>query len=190
MTTTDAAMPKRDSAATLLGAAIDALDRAMRLVAAACLLAIMAIVFFDVGARYLVNAPLSWSYDLIGMYLMPMLFYFALSDTLAHHHHVAVDLLRPRMTPFVARTIEILGSAAMAAVIFTIAWIYLGSAWTKYETKALVLSVGQWPAWIPDAIVVVGAVSLGLRLGGRAIGHALSLALGRSFVELPREEAP
>jgi TRAP-type C4-dicarboxylate transport system permease small subunit len=190
MTKPDTTMPARDPAVALLGAAMDLLDRAMRLVAAACLLAIMVIVFFDVGARYLVNAPLSWSYDLIGMYLMPVLFYFTLSDTLADHHHVAVDLLRPKMAPWLARTIEIVGGAAMAAVIFAIASIYLGSASEKFRTNALVLSVGQWPAWIPDAIVVVGAASLGLRLSARAVGHALSLLLGRSLVELPRSEAP
>ncbi len=179
-----------EAAAARLQAASDRLDHAMRFVAALSLLAIMVIVFVDVGARYFVNAPLSWSYDLIGMYLMPLLFYFALSDTLASHHHVAVDLLRVHMATWLARTIEIVGSAAMAAVALTIAWIYFGSAWTKYRTDALVLSVGEWPAWIPDAIVVVGMVSLGLRLAGRAIGHTLSLALGRSLVELPRVEAP
>ena len=173
-----------------LQAGMNGLEAAMRLVAAGCLLAVMVIVFVDVGARYLANAPLSFSYDLIGMYLMPTLFYFALSDTLAGHHHVSVDLLRPRMAPWLVRGVEVAGCAAMAAVMLFIAWIYGQSAWTKYVTKALVLSVGQWPAWIPDAIVVIGAVSIGLRLAGRAIGHALSLALGRPVVDLPRAEEP
>lgn len=33
--------------------------------------AIMAIMFVDVGLRYALNSPLPWSYDLIGMYLVP-----------------------------------------------------------------------------------------------------------------------
>jgi len=161
------------------------LERAMRFIAAVCLIAVMAIVFTDVGARYVANAPLSWSYDLIGMYLMPMLFYLALSDTLAAEHHVAVDLLRPHMPTWLIRAVELFGSAAMAAVFLLIGWIYLQSSWEKYETHALVLSVGQWPAWIPDAIVVVGAFSIALRLVGRAVGHAASLLLGRALIALP-----
>ena len=164
------------------------LERAMRWIAAVCLLAVMTIVFADVGARYFLNSPLTWSYDLIGMYLMPTLFYFVLSDTLAGQHHVAVDLLRPHMAPWFARCVELVGSAAMAAVFIAIGWIYLQSGWEKYRTDALVLSVGQWPAWIPDAIVVVGAFSISLRLIGRAVGHALSLLLRRPLIELPTVE--
>jgi TRAP-type C4-dicarboxylate transport system permease small subunit len=82
------------------------------------------------------------------------------------------------------RAIEVLGSAAMAAVFMTIGWIYLQSGWHKYSTDALVLSVGQWPAWIPDAIVVVGTFSIAIRLVGRAVGHALSLLLRRPLLEL------
>ena len=168
-----------------LRTAMRAIERVMRFIAAICLLAVMVIVFTDVGARYLANMPLAWSYDLIGMYLMPALFYLALSDTLADGHHVAVDLLRPRMPPWLRRAIEVFGSAAMAAVFLIIVWIYTQSAWDKYTTKALVLSVGQWPAWIPDAIVVVGSLAISLRLMGQALGHALSLLLGRSVIDLP-----
>ena len=79
------------------------IESALERIAAACLMAVMLIVFADVGARYLLSMPFSWSYEFIGMYLMPTLFYFALSSTLAAGHHVAVDLLRPRMSRTVAR---------------------------------------------------------------------------------------
>ncbi len=160
-------------------------ERLSRFVAVACLLAVMCIVFTDVAARYLINAPLTWSYDLIGMYLMPALFYLALSDTLAAHHHVSVDLLRPHMPRWLVRLFELFGSAAMAGVFLLIVQIYRQSAWEKFHTDAMVLSSMQWPAWIPDAIVVVGAATISLRLLGRAVGHLFSLASGREFVELP-----
>jgi len=161
------------------------LERVSRLVAGVCLLAVMCIVFTDVAARYVVNAPLTWSYDLIGMYLMPALFYLALSDTLAAHHHVSVDLLRPHMPRWLVRVFEIVGSAAMAGVFLLIVQIYGQSAWEKFHTDAMVLSSMQWPAWIPDALVVFGALTISLRLLGRAIGHLLSFASGRELVELP-----
>lgn len=160
-------------------------ERVSRSVAAICLLAVMCIVFTDVAARYLIRSPLTWSYDLIGMYLMPALFYLALSDTLAADHHVAVDLLRPHMPRWLARIFEIAGSAAMAGVFLLIVQIYAQSAWEKFHTDAMVLSTIQWPAWIPDAIVVLGAMTISLRLTGRAIGHCLSLATGRELVQIP-----
>jgi TRAP-type C4-dicarboxylate transport system permease small subunit len=170
---------------TLLRAWMAQIERVLRVVAAVCLLAVMLIVFADVLARYVANAPLAWSYDLIGMYLMPALFYLALSDTLADHHHVAVDLLRPRMPAWLTRSVEVLGNAATAALFLVITAIYLGTALEKFRTDALVLSVGQWPAWIPDAIVALGALVISLRLIGRAVGHALSLLLRRALIELP-----
>ena len=160
-------------------------ERVSRLVAVACLLAVMFIVFTDVAARYLIHSPLTWSYDLIGMYLMPALFYLALSDTLAAHHHVSVDLLRPHMPRWLVRVFESFGSAAMAAVFLLIVHVYAQSAWEKLHTHALVLSSMQWPAWIPDAIVVVGTLTISLRLIGRAVGHLLSLVTGRELVEIP-----
>jgi TRAP-type C4-dicarboxylate transport system permease small subunit len=98
---------------------------------------------------------------------------------------VSVDLLRARMAPWLIRSVELLGNAAMATVFIAIGWIYLQSGWDKFRTDAMVLSVGQWPAWIPDAIVVVGALSISLRLLGRTIGHALSLLLRQPLIELP-----
>lgn len=161
------------------------LELVLRTVAAVCLLAVMVIVFIDVGARYLVNSPLAWSYELIGMYLMPALFYFALSDTLAGDHHIAVDLLRPRMPAWLLRLVEIIGSAAMLGVFLLIGWIFLQQAVRGFRDSSVTMGVVEWPAWIPAVIVVTGTLAICLRLAGRVVGHAMSLVAGRSFIDLP-----
>jgi TRAP-type C4-dicarboxylate transport system permease small subunit len=153
--------------------------------AAACLLAVMGIVFVDVGARYFLNSPLAWSYELIGMYLMPALFYLALSDTLADHHHIAVDLLRSRMSDRLVRVVEIVGCGAMAALFLLIVWIHLQSAVHDLRTGAVTMGVIEWPAWVPAALVVVGSTTIALRLLGRALGHLGSLVTGRPLIALP-----
>lgn len=161
------------------------LEFALATVAAACLLAVMCIVFIDVGARYFLNAPLSWSYELIGMYLMPALFYLALSDTLADHHHIAVDLLRSRMPHWLIRVIEIIGCGAMSALFALMVRIHLQSAVHDLRTGAVTMGVIEWPAWIPPTLVVIGSAAIALRLIGRVVGHAVSLATGRPVIALP-----
>jgi len=169
----------------LMGTALAWFDRAFRTIGIVCLLAVMVIVFCDVGARYLMNAPFPWSYELIGMYLMPAIFYFAVSDTLAANHHIAVDLLRPRRPPAMIRIVETLGSAAMACVFMALVWLFFGSAFEKFRSDSVVMGVVEWPSWIPDFIVGLGSLLVGVRLLGRAAGHLLSLLTGRAIVELP-----
>ena len=166
-------------------ALMTALERILRAVGVACLLAVMAIVFCDVGARYLMNAPFPWSYELIGMYLMPAMFYFAVSDTLAADHHIAVDLLRPAMPTWLARGVEVAGGLGMAGVFAVIVWLFTGSSIEKWASGAVVMGVVEWPSWIPDAIVALGSAAIALRLLGRAIGHALSTLTGRDLIALP-----
>ena len=78
-------------------AAQDALDTALMSVGAVLMLAMMLLVVADVSLRYLFNAPLAWSYEVITSYLMPGVFFLAVSHTLEVHAHVAVDLLHQRM---------------------------------------------------------------------------------------------
>lgn len=162
-----------------------AIERVLRTVAAACLLAVMLLVFCDVLARYLFQSPLIVTYELVGMYLMPAIFYFALSDTLADHHHIAVDLLVPRIPAPTRRVIEALASALMATLFVWIVWIFAPSALANFRGNAVVMGALEWPTWIPDAIVVIGATTMAMRLYGRAVAHLASLVTGKSLIGLP-----
>ena len=141
---------------------------------------------YDVFARYVFNAPLIWTYELVGMYLMPALFYFAVSDTLAEDHHIAVDLLARWFPTALRRVIEALASAVMAALFAWLVWIFGQSALANFQSGAVVMGAREWPTWIPDAVVVIGSASIALRLFGRAIGHVLSLLTGKPLIGLPR----
>lgn len=162
------------------------LEKGLRTIASACLMAVMLIIFSDVFARYLFNAPLIWTYELVGMYLMPALFYFAVSDTLADHHHIAVDLLNPWIPIPVRRLIEAAASALMAAIFLWIVWIFAQSALSNYRSAAVVMGAKEWPTWIPEFIVVIGAAAIALRLTGRVVGHLASLLSGKELIGLPR----
>ena len=162
------------------------IEAVLRTVAAACLLAVMLVIFCDVIARYFLNAPLIWTYELVGMYLMPALFYFAISDTLAEDHHIAVDLLSRWFPAPLRRLVEIASGALMATIFLWLVWIFGESALSNYRNAAVVMGAREWPTWIPDLIVVIGSAAIALRLVGRVVGHLLSLLTGKPVIGLPR----
>ena len=90
-------MPARDATAgnayVRLRRVIDAIDGVLMLVGCLMLFALMLVVVADVSLRYLFNAPLQWSYEVISSYLMPGLFFMAVSHTLKANAHVSVDIL-------------------------------------------------------------------------------------------------
>ena len=101
---------------------ISLVDRLWILVSALMLLVIMLSSTVDVAMRYLFNAPLGVLYDLISLYLMPGLFFFALSDTLRSNEHVSVDLLHTRMTPRQRHGALLVGYALVSVIFAFMTW--------------------------------------------------------------------
>jgi len=162
------------------------IEAVLRTIAAGCLLAVMLIIFCDVLARYLFNSPLIWTYELVGMYLMPALFYFAVSDTLAEDHHIAVDLLARWFPAPLRRAIEVVSGALMAALFLWLVWLFGQSSLANYRSGAVVMGAREWPTWLPDLVVVIGSAAIALRLAGRVVGHFVSLLTGKPLIGLPR----
>ncbi|HLT79254.1 MAG TPA: TRAP transporter small permease [Ferrovibrio sp.] len=93
--------------------------------AAALLCLVMAVCVCDVVLRYFLNAPLLWSFDLITIYLLSGIYFFALTSTDDHGDHIAVDffyLVFPthirRVISFVADLIVFVAVAIMTIGIF------------------------------------------------------------------------
>lgn len=178
--------------ASPMGRLVERAENALEAVAALSLFAVMVIVFTDVGSRYLVSKPYAWSYELIGMYLMPAMFYFALPAAYTHGHHVCVDLLRGKMSAGLIHMIEVIGCAATAAVFGLITWLFQASAREKFSADAVVMGVAEWPSWIPDAFVTLGSLAIALRLLARTVAHLGALARGRPgrTTQAPPEQQP
>ncbi|MEW5423552.1 TRAP transporter small permease [Amorphus sp. 3PC139-8] len=146
---------------------------------------IMLIVVWDVIMRYAFSAPLGWSYELIAAYLVVAAFFFALSDTLHHHGHVAIDLFQPLIPHRTRHLLLALGYAAATVVLALIAWqawLRLESAWAADSRLSTTM---PWPTWPTYAIVVVGTGLVMLRSILRVFGHLASCISGHDLVELP-----
>jgi TRAP-type C4-dicarboxylate transport system permease small subunit len=146
---------------------------------------IMMVVVIDVVLRYFFNAPLSWAFELISLYLMVGLFFFALSDTLANHAHVCVDILHLYMPARLRHAAEFIGYAAAIPVFVGIFYMSVTATWEAYQGAEVLAGHIAWPTWPARLCVPFGVGVLLLRMALRFIGHALSLLLKRSVVALP-----
>lgn len=146
---------------------------------------IMVVVVADVTMRYAIQRPLSWSYDLIGTYLMVCVFFFALSDTLHHHGHIAIDIFTPKLPRRFVHVSLAVGyalSAVLLAMIVVQAWHRTSAAW---NANNLISATVPWPTWPSYFMVVVGAALITLRAALRSFTHAASFVTGRELADLP-----
>lgn len=174
-----------DRESGLIFALLGKLEVALAGLSGAVIAAIMLIVVCDVVMRYLFNAPLGWSYELIGAYLVVAAFFLALSDTLNGHHHVAIDIFQPLIPHRLKHLLLGVGYAAATVVLTLIAWqawIRVASAWSADDRLSASL---PWPTWPSYLFVVVGTVVILLRALVRVVGHLASAATGRELVATP-----
>src|SRR3546814_11906080 len=105
----------------------------------------MLIVVTDVALRYFFNSPLSWSYELISLYLMVGLFFFSLSDALRTNSHVSVDLLQNCMSPRVRHAAEMIGYACVIVVFAAIVYVFIQRTSVSYIGAAVFAGSIAWP---------------------------------------------
>ena len=165
--------------------AVDWLEDAATTAAALIQFVIMLVVVLDVSMRYLFNAPLTWSYDLISLYLMIALFYFALSYAYRDGFHVNVDIVYRRFGPRTRRFCDfVVGLLALG--LFT-GMLAVGAAktWQGFVNDEVMTGTIAWPTWIPGVFLVLGCVLLLLRILLRAILGMHAPHAARAPVEWP-----
>lgn len=166
-------------------ARLRAVERVCSAISALMLAAMMAIVVADVGFRYLLNAPLVWSFDVITLYLTVGLFFFALSDTLEDNAHVWVDVVVARVPPRVAHACYAVGFALSWLGFAAIGWMAVLRAYASLVNSEVTAGVLKMPVWVSSAFVAVGVGVLLLRLAYRTFAHGASAATGARLIALP-----
>jgi TRAP-type C4-dicarboxylate transport system permease small subunit len=167
------------------GEALGAIERALTVVAVVFLFAIMVLVVADVFMRYVMNRPFTFTYDLIGLYLLASVFFLTLSDALRERAHVGVDILLSRLRPAGRRLSEIVTALTGLFVFVLICKVGFERAIENYQENDVLAGAIPWPTWISAALVPFGASVLVLRLALQLIGHVASLACGRDLYPLP-----
>lgn len=124
----------------------------------------MAIVGSEVVARYMLNAPLAWAFDVLTLYVMPAIFFFGLPGSYAKNAHIAVDILVQRLPKFPVAVTALLvhiGALALFACLF-----YFGASFTleSYRSGDTFTGVLKFLAWPSAMLVPIGCGLVLLRI--------------------------
>ncbi len=168
-----------------ISAALARLEHALMHVSAAAMIAIMLVVVADVVMRYFFSYPLIFAYDLIAMYLVVLVFFFALPGTLHLHGHIAIDFFQPFIPPRVRFAGEAIGYAAGTVVLALIAWKLFGRTWIAFVNEEVTATTIPWPIWLSELPAAIGSALIAVRCLYRCIGHVLSMIAGHAVVEIP-----
>lgn len=139
-------------------------NRAFFVIAAALMALIVPVMLYEVGSRYLFNAPTTWGMELALLLFGP---YFLLGGPYLLHlrGHVNLDLLRQRVSPAWARRLDLFNQTiimAFCVILFIYAWPLAMQSFAFRETS---FSAWNPPVWhvkftVPLAVGLLGAQSL------------------------------
>ncbi len=140
------------------------IEAAMASIATVCLFLMTAVVAADVFMRYVFSAPLAWTHDLVGLYLVSTSFAFVLSSTFSSHGHMGIDILTRRLPRIGRRYAELLVNALAIIMFALIAWVMFERAWESYAAREVLAGLYAWPTWPPAFVLASGSTLLVLRL--------------------------
>lgn len=168
-----------------LGRVVDAIDNVLVTIGCLLLFALMCLVVADVGRRYLFNAPIAWSYEVVNHFLMPGVFFYTVSHTLKAHAHLAVDILHNYVGTRTRYVFELIGTVLALPVFALVTWLAAGRTLEEWRSAAEASSGLAAPTWAISIVLPLGFGMLTLRLALNAVGYGLSLASGRPVKPLP-----
>lgn len=147
-------------------------------VASILVVPLVLVLLTEVVARYVLNAPTAWAFDLTYM-LMGSIFMMAMSYALKRGHHVNVDLIQPHLPTRVRATIKLLCYGALLPVLVWMSW-YLGIAAHEAYARGEVAGLSAWNPliWPFRAVWLLGFALLALQVFAEAAKSLLALVSG------------
>ncbi len=131
--------------------------------------AMMLVTVLDVVMRYVFNAPLSWSFELISSYLMVGAFFLAVSATQAQRQHVNVDVIARHLPQRLRCGLAVLSGCATILLFALIWWAGAQGFWEAWHKNLVMDGEIPWPRWPTYLMIPIG---LGLMLPRLTLGVA------------------
>ena len=133
-----------------------ALNRVTMLISALGMALIMFLITLEALLRYLFDQSLGWTYDLITLYIVVIVFFFAAPDTFARGGNVNVETLQEHMSWRWQAITELISSIMFIAVLGLI----LNRMWLRFDraygSSEVISGMIPWPTWPTWALAHVG----------------------------------
>ena len=156
--------------------AIDRFSRYCGLLAAFLVVALIVLMLYDVGMRYLFNAPTLWGYD-INTWLMGSAFILSIGYALSSDNHVRVDLLYTPKTKHYLRYVDLVGFIVLllptSAIITWGLWHYFTEALRTGEKSGT--SAWNPVLWPFRLILFVGFLAFTIQIVAEIIKRIYSI---------------
>ncbi|SFM28387.1 TRAP transporter small permease [Salibacterium qingdaonense] len=138
--------------------AVDYLNKAVKYVASAMLVALAVLVFFQVVTRFVINFPLAWSEE-ISRYLMIYIVFLGSALAVRNREHIAIDFLFDLVSAATKKKLQFIVSIISTA--FFIILCYYGTVLTFTVIGQVTPTLQFSIAWV-YAAVPVGSLIMAL----------------------------
>jgi len=157
-------------------AAIDRISDVFGVVAAGCLVILIASMTYEVIARYVFSSPTQWAFDVSTM-AYGLLYIAAAGLALRKKQHIMIDFIYVRLPPAVGHACHLLLYLLIvlpALVLLTAAGVHETiEAHVKHETtKITPLALTLWPYYVA---LTASIMTLLLQVIAQILRHALEL---------------
>jgi len=151
----DESMEEKSGLTTFMDA-VSSFNKKLAVFASWMVVAMMLTITYDVAARYLFNAPTTWSFE-INRYMLILVVFFGGAWTLPAGGHVSVDIFTETLSQEKQRRLDLVVSIMAAVYMLVFFWessIFTYDAWNHGVRSTEYLA---WPLWPIRFILVIGS---------------------------------
>jgi TRAP-type C4-dicarboxylate transport system permease small subunit len=135
---------------------IDAIYRGTAALGAACFVAVLVMILYQLGGQALPYTPRAA--DEFAGYFMGASAFLALADTLRSGNHIQVRLLVDLLAAGPRRVLAWLAWTLSTGLAAWVAWYFARMTWVSIELNELSAGLIAIPMWIPQAAMSWGAI--------------------------------
>jgi|GEM_PF-1980089 len=125
---------------------------------------IMVMTTGNAVARYVIDDPISGTYELIELYLMPMVIFLYAARLEKNNGNINVDILYTRLPDEVQSFINLIGRVLAFIIFGAISYIAGVKFWDGFIEGRTSVGVVEFPIYISWLIMAVGLFALAIRL--------------------------
>ncbi|MDO9023666.1 TRAP transporter large permease subunit [Zwartia sp.] len=134
---------------------LDWLGKISGMLSGVCLLSMALIMSYEIGARYLFNAPTAWATE-ISAYLLVAVVFFGLAAAQQNNSHVQVEIWIDRLSKNGRITAELVSQWIGLLFISVTAWQMASFNFREYVNGTRDWGLLSTPQWIPELPVSLG----------------------------------